>query len=93
MFCKNIFVADLLGSQYFFEILQTSLNVKNGENMSKSGCFKKCFLWGAPVFFEMKEGYKVSSVKYWYFDKLLGGWYLFEIYSTPHPLWKLLKLW
>ena len=32
--------------------------------MSKSGCFKKCFLWGAPVFFEMKERYKVSSVKY-----------------------------
>ena len=32
--------------------------------MSKSGCFKKCFLWGAAVFFEMKEGYKVSSVKY-----------------------------
>ena len=33
-------IADLLGSQYLFEILQISLIVKNSENMVKSGCFK-----------------------------------------------------
>ena len=38
---KNLFVADLLGSQYLFEILQTSLTVKNSENVVKSGCFEK----------------------------------------------------
>ena len=36
---KNIFVANLLGSQYLFEILQISLTVKNSENIVKSGCF------------------------------------------------------
>ena len=30
--CKNIFVADLLRSQFLFELLQTSLTVKNSEN-------------------------------------------------------------
>ena len=60
---KNIFVADLLGSQYLFEILQTSLTVKNSENGVKYGCFEKCSRWRAPVFFEMKDGYKVSCVK------------------------------
>ena len=39
--CKYNVVADLLGIQYFFEILQNSLTVKNSENVVKSGCFKK----------------------------------------------------
>ena len=56
---KNVFVADLLGSQYLFEILQTSLTDKNSENRVRSGCSR----WRAPIFFEMKEGYKVSCVK------------------------------
>ena len=60
---KNVFVADLLGSQYLFEILQTSLAVKNSENVIKSGCFEKCLQCRAPFFFEIKEGYKVSCVK------------------------------
>ena len=30
--CKNIFVADLLRSQFLFELLQTSLTAKNSEN-------------------------------------------------------------
>ena len=52
---KNIFVADLLGSQYLFEILETSLTIKNSENVVKRGCFKKCLLWRAPVFFRTEE--------------------------------------
>ena len=31
--CKIIFVVDLLGSQYLFKILQTSLTVKNNKNV------------------------------------------------------------
>ena len=38
---KNNFVSDLLGSQHFFEILQTSFTVKNSKNGVKSGYFKK----------------------------------------------------
>ena len=49
--CKNVFVADLLKSQFLFEILQTSLTVKNSENGGKSGCFEKCLRWRAPIFF------------------------------------------
>ena len=41
VFSKNIFVADLLGSQYLFEILQTSLTVKNNENGVKVDVSKK----------------------------------------------------
>ena len=36
---KNIFLADLLASQFLFEILQTSLTIKSSENVVKSGCF------------------------------------------------------
>ena len=38
--CKNILLADLLGSQHFIEILQTSLTFKNSEKVVKSGCFE-----------------------------------------------------
>ena len=40
-----ILLADLLGSQYLFEILQASLTVKNSENVVKSGCFEKRLRW------------------------------------------------
>ena len=53
--CKNIFVADLLGSQNLFKILETSLIVENSENVVKSGCFEKCLLWRAPVFFSKRR--------------------------------------
>ena len=46
--CKNIFLANLLGSQYLFEILQTSITVKNSENVVKSECFEKRLQWRAP---------------------------------------------
>ena len=55
-FCKNNLLADLLLSQYLFEILQTSLTVKNKENMVKRGCFEKFLRSRAPIFFEMKDG-------------------------------------
>ena len=52
--CKNIFVALLLGIQCLFEILQTSLSVKNSENVVKSGCFNilifYIFEYGAEIF-------------------------------------------
>ena len=38
---KNVFLGDLLRSQYLFEILQASLTVQNRENTVKSGCFEK----------------------------------------------------
>ena len=60
---KNIFVPDLIGSQYLFEILQTSFTVKNSDNMVKSRCFEKLLRWTAPIFFETKEGYEASYVK------------------------------
>ena len=54
--CKNTFVADLFGSQYFFEILQTSLTVKNSENVVKSVFFKERMQWRASIFFRNKGG-------------------------------------
>ena len=36
VFCLKVFLADLLGSQHLFEIIQISLTVKNSENMVKS---------------------------------------------------------
>ena len=38
--CKNILLADLLGSQHLFKILQTSLTFKNSENFVKSETFE-----------------------------------------------------
>ena len=58
---KNTFLAGLLGSQYLFEILETA---KIGENVAKSGCFKKTFvIESANFFFQMKERNKVSYLK------------------------------
>ena len=54
--CRNIFVADLLRSLHLFEILQTSLTVKNSGNVVKSGCFEKLLGWSAPNFFRDKLG-------------------------------------
>ena len=59
--CKNILLADLLGSQHLLEIVQTSFTFKNSEEVVKNGCFEK--LGERQFFFEMNEGYKVSCVK------------------------------
>ena len=66
--CKNIFLANLLGSQYLFELLQTSLIVRNSENVVES----RCFDGKQQLFFEMKEEYKVPCVK------LLKFWNIFK---------------
>ena len=42
MSCIKMFLADLLRIQHLFEILQTSLTIKNSENVIESGCFEKC---------------------------------------------------
>ena len=57
------FLAGLLGSQYLREILPTSLTVKNGENMVKSGCFEKNCDGECQIFLEVKKRYKVSCLK------------------------------
>ena len=49
-------MADLLGSQYLFEILQTSFTVKNSENVVKSGCFGERLEWRLPNFFRSEGG-------------------------------------
>ena len=54
-------ISDLLGSQYLFEILQTSLTVKNSENGVKSGCFKKKFAMESANFFP-KWGKDIRSL-------------------------------
>ena len=61
--CENILSAYLLESQHLLEVLQTSLTFKNSEKVVKSGCFKKFCDGECQFFFEMKEGYKISSVK------------------------------
>ena len=38
--CVKNFLGDLLGIQYLFEILHTSLTDKNSETVVKSGCFE-----------------------------------------------------
>ena len=48
--CENIFVAESLGTQFLFEILQPSLTVKNSENVVASGCFEKNIAMGSPNF-------------------------------------------
>ena len=49
--CKNSSLADLLGSLYLFEILQTSFNLKNSKNVVKSESFEKRLQWIALTFF------------------------------------------
>ena len=58
-----MFVVHLLGSQYLFAILQTSLTVKNSENEVKVDISKNVPDGERQFFFEMKEEYKVSCVK------------------------------
>ena len=62
-FIKTCFISDeLLGGQFLFETLRISLTVKSGENVAKSKCFKNSLMETA-IFFELKNGYKVSCVK------------------------------
>ena len=81
--CKNFSLADLLGSQYFFEILQTSLTVKRSGNMVKSGSFEKHCVEERQLFKKMKEGYKASCVKIlrfrWIIGRLLFIWNIAQL--------------
>ena len=54
--CKNILLADSLGSQHLLVILQTSLTFKNSEKVVKSGCFEKRLRWRTPIFFRNEGG-------------------------------------
>ena len=54
--CKNIFLANLLGSQHLLEILQTSLIFKNTEKLVKSGCFEKLLRSRALILFQDDGG-------------------------------------
>ena len=49
--CKNIFLKDLFGIQYFFELHYTSLPDKDSENVVKSRCFEKFLLRRAQISF------------------------------------------
>ena len=60
---KSLLLADLLGSQYLLEILQSSLTVKNNENGTKVDVSKNSWDGERHFFSEMKERYKVSCVK------------------------------
>ena len=61
---QKYFLADLLGSQYLFEMLQTSLTVKNKKNVVKNGCLEKRLRWmflktcamESTVFFNSRKG-------------------------------------
>ena len=50
--CVKIFLADLFGSQYVFEILHTSLTVTNSENVVKFGSFLN---WECKLFWKPKR--------------------------------------
>ena len=60
---KNIFLPDLLESQYLFQILQTLITVRNNENVVISDVSKNACDGERQSFFKMKEGYKVPFVK------------------------------
>ena len=38
--CEDIFLTDLLGSQYLLEIFHTSFTLKYSEHVVKCGCFE-----------------------------------------------------
>ena len=48
---QKYFLADLVASQYLFEILHTSLTAKTCENVVKIRCFEKTFAIECVIFF------------------------------------------
>ena len=54
--CRNIFMKDLVGSQYLFEIYHTSFTIKNSENFAKRGCFENHLLWRTQISFRNERG-------------------------------------
>ena len=72
-FCWNEGALTIILCQHLYEILPTSLNVKNSENVVESGCFKKCLRWRVPFFcfFEMMKICKLSLLMFWHVTKRL----------------------
>ena len=65
-------LADLLGTQHLFEILQTALTFQNSKKVVKSGVSKNVFAGKRQIFFQMIERYEVSCVKilmFWYITR------------------------
>ena len=50
VFDEKSFVADLLGSECLFEILQTSSTVKNSENVVKKWMFQRTIVMESTIF-------------------------------------------
>ena len=91
--CKNILLADLLGSQHLLKILQTSLTIKNSERVVKIRCFEKRLWRRVPIYFRNKGW--IWSVLCKNIDVMLNSKSvaIYMKYSTYHPLWKLVKMW
>ena len=56
MTCIKIFLADLLGTQYLFEIYHTSPATKSSENVVKSGYLETPLCQRAPIVFRNEGG-------------------------------------
>ena len=52
--CAKKIFNGIFGRQYLFEIYHTSFNIKNRENVVKSGSFRKLLQWRA--YFFLNEG-------------------------------------
>ena len=72
----------MFGSQCLFEILQSLFTFKNSDNVVKVDVSKNFCDGEHQIFFEMKEGYKLSFVKR-YFAKLLGQFIIFDPWKVP----------
>ena len=84
-----LFFDDLLKNQYLFQILHT-INIKNCENVVKSGNFEKLLRRRAPFFlFEIQEVYKISCVKIFL---IYEEYIIYLKYYTPHSLLKIVKI-
>ena len=48
--------------------------------------FLETFAMESNTFFEIKDGYKVSCVKMFFLDNILGSQYLFQTLQTSHTV-------
>ena len=89
---KMLFLNDLLENRSLFQILHTSITIKNSESVVKSEYFENLsdeehtFFW----VIELRGNIKSLVSSCYFFPCLLGSQYLFEIlkYCTPHSLCK-----
>ena len=83
VFDEKSFVADLLGSECLFEILQTSSTVKNSENVVKKWMFQRTIVMESTIFLSKWIKEIKSYQEFGFYFK----------YYTSHPLSELLKVW